>query len=187
MQIALFLIEKLFLAFGEFRDLKPRYFFGFHGRSALLEGSKVYIACMPLFLCVDRMVEKVPAWIERLLMPKLSSLEGELKAFRGEVAGEFKAVSERFRAMDERIDSLEKQMASMRSEMNDKFASLRNEMNDKFASLRNEMNDKFASLRSEMNARFESLESKLTLIEDVTRLKIEVKALSEKVAAITRS
>jgi len=38
-----------------------------------------------------------------------------------------------------------------------------------------------------MNARFDSLESRVTLIEDVTRLKIEMKTLAEKVAAITRS
>jgi len=93
------------------------------------------------------MAEKIPGWIQRLLLPRLSSLEGELKAFRGEVVGEFKAVNGR-------IDGLEKQVSS---------------------------------LRNEVNARFDALESKVTLIEDVTRLKIEMKALAEKVAAITAS
>ena len=91
------------------------------------------------------MAEKIPGWIERLLLPRLNSLEGELKAFRGEVAGELKTVNGR-------IDGLEKQMLS---------------------------------LRNEMSARFDALESKVTLVEDVTRLKIEMKALAEKVAAIT--
>lgn len=89
--------------------------------------------------------EKIPGWIERLLLSRLSSLERELKAFRGEAAGELKAVNGR-------IDSLEKQMLS---------------------------------LRNEMSARFDALESKLTPVEDVTRLKIEMKTLAEKVAAIT--
>jgi hypothetical protein len=93
------------------------------------------------------MAEKIPGWIERLLLPRLSSIEGELKAFRGEVTGKFEAVNGR-------IDSVEKQMLS---------------------------------LRNEMNARFDALESKVTLVEDVTRLKIEMKALAEKVAAITTS
>jgi flagellar capping protein FliD len=93
------------------------------------------------------MAEKIPGWIERLLLPKLSSLEGDLKAFRAEVTGEFKAVNGR-------IDSLEKQLSS---------------------------------LRNEINTRFDALESKVTLIEDVTRLKIEMKTLAEKVAAITTS
>jgi len=101
---------------------------------------------------VKQVAEKIPSWIERLLLPRLSSLEGELKAFRGEVAGELKTVNGRIDGLDRRIDSVEKQMVS---------------------------------LRNEMNARFDALESKVTLVEDVTRLKIEMKALAEKVAAIT--
>ncbi len=67
------------------------------------------------------MVEKIPGWLERLLLPRLSSLEGELRAFRGEAAGEFKALhievkalDERMRTeigrLDERFNSLEKRM-----------------------------------------------------------------------------
>lgn len=100
------------------------------------------------------LAEKIPSWLERLLLPRLTSLEGELKAFRGEVAGQFKEVAGEFKAVNGRIDSLEKQMSS---------------------------------LRNEMNARFDSLESKVTLVEDVTRLKMEVKILMEKVAAIAPS
>jgi len=105
---------------------------------------------------VKQVAEKIPSWIERLLLPRLSSLEGELKAFRGEVAGELKAVNGRIDGLDRRIESLEKQVSGQ-----------------------------ISSLRNEMNARFDGLESKVTLVEDVTRLKIEVKALAEKVAAIT--
>ena len=63
------------------------------------------------------MAEKIPSWIERLLLPKLSSLEGELRAFRGEVAGELKAVNGR-------IDSLEKQTLCLRNEINARFDAL---------------------------------------------------------------
>ncbi|MCL4356194.1 MAG: hypothetical protein JRM79_00185 [Nitrososphaerota archaeon] len=59
------------------------------------------------------MAEKVPGWIERLLLPRLSSIEGELKALkgelnglRGEMRGEFKAVHSETRRLDEKIDSL---------------------------------------------------------------------------------
>jgi len=93
------------------------------------------------------MVEKVPSWLERLLLPKLSSLEGELRAVHAQ------------------IGSLEKETSSLRSEMNARLNSL----------------------EREMSARFNALESKVTLVEDVTRLKMEVKALAEKVAAISTS
>ena len=59
------------------------------------------------------MAEKVPGWIERLLLPRLSSIEGELKGlkgelngFRGEVGGEFKAVHSEADRLDGKIDSL---------------------------------------------------------------------------------
>ncbi|MDG6985044.1 MAG: hypothetical protein JRM76_03365 [Nitrososphaerota archaeon] len=59
------------------------------------------------------MAEKVPGWIERLLLPRLSSIEGESKALkgelnglRGEMRGEFKAVHSETRRLDEKIDSL---------------------------------------------------------------------------------
>lgn len=51
------------------------------------------------------MAEKIPGWLERLLLPRLSALEGELKAFRGEAQGEFEAVHSEIRRLDEKIDS----------------------------------------------------------------------------------
>jgi len=74
------------------------------------------------------MAEKVPGWLERLLLPKLSLLEGEakalrgevngrfnllegeLKAFRGEVEGEFKSVHSEIKRLDNRIDGIEKRL-----------------------------------------------------------------------------
>ncbi|MDG7014029.1 MAG: hypothetical protein JRN11_01325 [Nitrososphaerota archaeon] len=59
------------------------------------------------------MAEKVPGWIERLLLPRLSSIEGELKGLkgelnglRGEMGGEFRAVHSETRRLDEKVDSL---------------------------------------------------------------------------------
>ena len=66
------------------------------------------------------MAEKAPGWIERLLLPRLSSIEGELKGLKGELnglkgelngvrremGGEFKAVHSEARRLDEKIDSL---------------------------------------------------------------------------------
>ncbi len=52
------------------------------------------------------MASRVPSWIERLLLPRLSSMEGELRAIRGEMEGEFKAVHSDTKRFDEKIDSL---------------------------------------------------------------------------------
>ncbi|MEM2208972.1 MAG: hypothetical protein QXF09_03225 [Nitrososphaerota archaeon] len=56
------------------------------------------------------MAEKIPSWIERILLPKLSEITGEIKAINA------------------RIDSLEKTF-------NERFISLRNEMISRFESI----------------------------------------------------
>lgn len=60
------------------------------------------------------MVEKVPGWLERLLLPKLSEIMGEVKA------------------ANSRIDALEKML-------NERITSLRNEMNTRFDSIEKRM------------------------------------------------
>jgi len=54
------------------------------------------------------MVEKLPGWIERILLPKLSEIIGEMKAINA------------------RIDSLEKTINSFRNEMLSKFEAINN-------------------------------------------------------------
>lgn len=46
------------------------------------------------------MAEKIPSWIERLLLPKLSSMEGELKAINSEI----KRLETKIDSLDERVN-----------------------------------------------------------------------------------
>ena len=64
------------------------------------------------------MAEKIPSWIERLLLPQLSEIKGELKAvngrldaLKGEMQGEFKAINTR-------IDSLATEVKDLRESIN---------------------------------------------------------------------
>lgn len=47
------------------------------------------------------MAEKVPGWIERLLLPKLSSMEGDLKAINSEI----KRLETKIDSLDERLNT----------------------------------------------------------------------------------
>ena len=103
------------------------------------------------------MVEKIPSWIEKLLLPKLSEITGEIKAINA------------------RIDSLEKTF-------NERFVSLRNEMLTRFEavdkrieSLRNEM----VSLRNEMFTKFDSLEKTIPMMEKLKELEIRITRLEK--------
>jgi len=79
-------------------------------------------------------MEKIPSWMERLLLPKLNEISGELKA------------------IPTRIDAVATGIVSLRNETKTEIASLRNEMLAKFeaadtrvASLRTELKSDFAS------------------------------------------
>lgn len=51
-----------------------------------------------------RMAAKVPGWLERVLLPQVNELKGEIKALDAKVDGEFKAMHSEIRRLDEKID-----------------------------------------------------------------------------------
>jgi tetrahydromethanopterin S-methyltransferase subunit G len=104
-----------------------------------------------------RMVEKIPSWIEKLLLPKLSEITGEIKAINA------------------RIDSLEKRVDSLEKTFNERFISLRNEMLTRFDAV----DKKIESLRSEMFTKFDSLEKRIPMMEKLTELEIRIARLEK--------
>jgi len=54
---------------------------------------------------VQEMAEKIPGWIERILLPELSELKGEIKVVNAKIEG----VGERLEA---KIDSLDEKLAA---------------------------------------------------------------------------
>ncbi len=57
--------------------------------------------------------EKVPSWIERILVPSLNEIKGELRA-----------INTRMDSLDGMIDSLDYKITSLRNEITVKFDSL---------------------------------------------------------------
>jgi SMC interacting uncharacterized protein involved in chromosome segregation len=126
-----------------------------------------------------KLVEKAPSWIERILLPSLNEIKGEI------------------RAVNTRIDSLDDRMStkidSLKTEMISKFQSVDHkfEATDiKIDSLKTEMNSKFEatdikidSLKTEMTVRLDYLEKRIPVIEEITALKIKIAELEKKLAA----
>jgi Skp family chaperone for outer membrane proteins len=61
---------------------------------------------------ITDMAEKVPGWLERVLIPQISDVKGELKAMNaringpeGKMEGEFKAVHSEIRRVEEKLDT----------------------------------------------------------------------------------
>ena len=86
---------------------------------------------------------KVLGWIERLLMPKLNEITGELKA------------------LHTRIDGVEKEVAGLRREMMTKFEAV----DGRLTALDAKVDVKFDSLRNEMISRFEAVDSRFNSLE----------------------
>lgn len=60
------------------------------------------------------MAGKVPGWLERVLLPQISELKGELKAMNARIEGEFKVVHSEIKRVEEtlgtKIDELDRRV-----------------------------------------------------------------------------
>jgi chromosome segregation ATPase len=133
-------------------------------------------------------VEKIPSWIERVLLPKLSAIEGELKAIntridsvedqvgslRNEMLSKFEGVDIKITSLDERITSLRNEMLSKFEGVDIKITSL----DERITSLRNEAKTEFTGL----NYRFDYLEKRIPVIEEITALKIKIADMEKRLA-----
>ncbi len=113
-------------------------------------------------------MEKIPGWIERLLLPKLNEISGEIKALEAKIESVDNKV-------DVRIDSLRKEMLSKFDSVDVKLKST----DAKIESLRNEMISKFDAV----DFRFDSLESKLPVMEKMAEFEARLAELERKLAS----
>jgi tetrahydromethanopterin S-methyltransferase subunit G len=113
-------------------------------------------------------MEKIPSWIERLLLPKLNAIEGELKA------------------INTRIDSVDERMNTKMTGLDDKIDSLRNEMKSEFTGLNyrfEKVNERIDSLRTEVTVRLDSLENRIPVIEKIAVLELKIAEMEKRLAA----
>lgn len=125
------------------------------------------------------MAEKIPGWIERLLLPRLSSLEGDIKEFRGEARGELKSIHTR-------LDSVEKEVRAELKAINARLDAVEKGLNARLDLVEKGLTARLSSVENGLNARLdavekglEDLKSRMTLIQDVAMLKAEVKELKQ--------
>jgi len=69
-------------------------------------------------------VEKVPSWIERLLLPKLSDITGEMKAINARIYALDKSIGSLRNEMMARFEAVHKEIGSLRNETSTRFESL---------------------------------------------------------------
>ena len=102
-------------------------------------------------------MEKIPGWIERLLLPKLNEITGEIKAIYT------------------RIDAVEKGVTSLRNEMMTKFEAADVKVDSKFEAV----DSRFDAVDS----RFDSLEARLPVMEKMAEFEVRLVELERKLAS----
>jgi capsule polysaccharide export protein KpsE/RkpR len=100
--------------------------------------------------------EKIPSWIERLLMPLLGEIKGELKAINTKIDALESNMNAKFEGVDIKISSLDERIASLRNETKTEFTGL--------------------------NYRLDSLEKRIPVIEKITALEIKIAELEKRLA-----
>ncbi len=154
--------------------------------------------------------EKTPSWVERMLIPSLEGIKGELKAINTRIDSTNERITSleskmdvKFEATDIKITSLDEKIGSLRNEVNikitsldEKIGSLRNEVKTEMDSLRNEMkteitslDEKIGSLRNETKSEFtglhyrlDSIDKRIPVIEEIGALKHRIADLEKKLA-----
>ena len=99
-------------------------------------------------------MEKIPSWIERLLLPKLNTIEGELKAINTRIDSLDERMNTKMTSLDEKIDSLDERINIKMTSLDEKIDSLDERMNIKMTSLDERMSTKIDSLRNEIKSEF---------------------------------
>ena len=66
------------------------------------------------------MAEKIPGWIERLLLPRLSSMEGELKAINSEI-----------KRLETKIDSLDERLSTRIGSLDERLSTRIDSLSEK--------------------------------------------------------
>ena len=59
---------------------------------------------------VGMMAARVPGWLERVVMPLINELKGELKATSARFEGEFKSIHSEIQGVDGKVESAEKRL-----------------------------------------------------------------------------
>jgi hypothetical protein len=113
-------------------------------------------------------VSEAAGTVERLLLPRLNSIDGELKS------------------MNTRIDLVQGEVSKVRRELHGEIGSVRNEMGSvrhEMGSLRNEvtaMHRETLANIAKVEQKVDSLAVRFDLIKDVEKLKVKVAELEKR-------
>jgi hypothetical protein len=107
---------------------------------------------------MGKVAEKIPGWVERLLIP---TLESKVRSIVSEEVGHLgKVLDARFDGVHSEIRRVDEKVGSLEKRFDEKFGSLERELDEKFGSLER----RFPAVQemAEIKARLSQVESKIS-------------------------
>jgi predicted nucleic acid-binding Zn-ribbon protein len=111
------------------------------------------------------MAEKIPGWFERLLLPRLSALEGEIRAIRGEMKGEIQGMKGEIQGMKGEIQGMKGEIQGMKGEIQ----GLRSDIKKVEDTVKIELR--------RLDERISGIETKMDLVREVEAIKARLDKL----------
>ena len=143
---------------------------------------------------VSKLAQKVPSWVERMLVPTLDSrvrsiVKEELGGFEKTMEAKFETIAVRFDAANQRLDSLEKSMLERFEGVNARFEGADASINRRFDGVEASINSGFDGVNAKLegiNTRFDSVDAKLeSLAQQLPTIK-ETADLRARLAEVER-
>jgi hypothetical protein len=117
-----------------------------------------------------KVAEKIPGWVERLLIP---TLESKVRSIVSEEVGHLEKV------LDARFDGVHSEIRRV----DEKVGSLEKRFDEKVGSLERELDEKFGSLERELDEKFGSLEKRFPAVQEMAEIKARLSQVESKVSS----
>ncbi len=108
------------------------------------------------------MAEKVPAWLERLLLPQISELKGEVKV------------------LGTRINSLDEKLSSRIDALDERLSSRINSLDEKLSSRMDGLDTKIDLVDEKLSSKIDELDKRFDMTQRLAVVEAQLKELRAK-------
>ncbi len=116
------------------------------------------------------MAEKIPGWLERVLLPQISEVKGELKAINARMDGEFRAVHSEISRLDEKIDSVDAKLTT-------RIDAVESNLTTRIDSVESRLTTRIDALDVKLSTKVDELEKRMDMTQRLAVVEEQVKEL----------
>jgi hypothetical protein len=135
----------------------------------------------PASIDMAKMVEKIPGWVERLLIP---TLESKVRGIVTEEVGHLeKVLDARFDGINSEIRRVDEKVGSLEKRFDERMGSLEKRIDEKMGSMEKRVDERMSSLGRELDEKFGSLEKRFPAVQEMAEIKARLSQVESKVSS----